>query len=488
MQGFEATVADFECGLDGRGSIAWNPGGLQAGGPWYAWEDPPTDDGDDINYWDVYSNKDNVDSPVDYELNFPVAQDWRGYMQLKIRYFVWRDDGDDATPDVDNHSPTIRVYAYDSDGAGNSDNNGFHFLGDHSGGGTATFSLLDMTNRDQVIKIKVRVFEGFFGGVASNSQWGRQRTHLYGISLTADRVQVVPDRDGALSTYSPYVMRQAGWDRYRMYFGRNETLGGVTRDRIYLTENFGDGVSGWSSDPRLVLRPDSPDSWPGERGLIHDPAVVVVGASWHMYYTGIDCAQETPGFCDFTGKKNAVFHATSNDGVTWQKHGAVNISGIPADVDLQSGVWGYGEPSILYEGGQFRLYFFSDRCFSCCSSCSGTVYLAGGVNGHDFQYHGIVSDKQYLHPEVRKTGGMYVLTGSTTFHNISKINSADPAWFPQLSEQFLFSVGPPSWWDRFEIGTPSFLPEENRVYYGGTSYVGSEQPLEESSIGVKRLP
>jgi hypothetical protein len=164
----EAILADFELGVDPRGSIGWNPGGLTVGGPSYAWHDPydSQEVWDDINYWDVYSDGDGIDEPVDYELNF-APQDWRVYKALNIQWYAWSDGGGSGT--------RIEIWAYDADGTGNSGGNGFHFLGSFSSNGSPTnhsLSLSGMGNRDQVTKIKIRVLESFFGGVGVNGANG----------------------------------------------------------------------------------------------------------------------------------------------------------------------------------------------------------------------------------------------------------------------------------------------------------------------------
>lgn len=493
------TLADFEGGLDPRGSIGYNPAGLRVDGPFYAWEQPSSPAGDDINYWDIYSNQNNVDDPVDYELNFP-AQDWRGYSVLQLSYYAWRDDGAGHNIAYDGK---IRVYAYDQSGVGNSDGNGFHWLGDHQGGGAPAFDLSSMANRAHVIKLKIRVLESFFGGVASYSQWLRQRTHLFSIRLQGSRLISIPNPNpvnpsGALdmfSQYSPFVMHEAGWDRYRMYFGRNTyepcpanncaAKNGCHADRIYLSENFGDGLTGWTS-PILVLRPDDSTAKVGERGLIHDPAVVWVPSTglWHMYYTGIDdlgsgdptnpnadCSHVAPG-------SNAIFHAISSDGVSWNRAPLKPaIVGVP--FNLASGSFGYGVPSVLYENGIYRLYFGCDA-----PGAGGSVFLAESTDGDGFTFVGPVAH-DIFGAEVRHHNSEYVLvgqggTGGTT--SILTAVSADHTSFPVARP--IFSLGPASSWDAFNTWTPSFLPGEDRIYYAGAQVGNGFSGSYPNTIGV----
>lgn len=286
------SFAEFESGVDPRGSIGFNPAGLATAGPYYAWETPQTAAQDDVNYWDVTSNGDGVNSPVDYELNF-APQDWRGQTALHINFYAWTDNGSGGGLA---YNGMIRVYAWDS-ALGNSDGNGFENLGDFIGGVPIKCNLGAMANRGSVSIIKIRVYESFFGGVGAVK---RQRTHLYSIRLAGERPISIDALDPVThpywTQYSPYVMHEAGWDRYRMYFGRNATqeecppdtcsaASFCAQDRIYLSQNFGDGISGWEA-PIELLAPSDSSAYSGERGLIHDPAVVIVGSTWHYVLHG----------------------------------------------------------------------------------------------------------------------------------------------------------------------------------------------------------
>ncbi|MHB9011266.1 MAG: discoidin domain-containing protein [Ignavibacteriaceae bacterium] len=250
------------------------------------------------------------------------------------------------------------------------------------------------------------------------------------------------------STYSPWVMHAPGWDRYRMYFGRNEIINGVNEDRIYLSENFGDGINNWGT-PILMLSPGGT----GQSALIHDPTVAIdTNSVWQMFYTGTD---------NLNGTGNQIFHANSSDGVNWTKQGLVNISGLPS----QNGQYGYGEPSILYENGIYYLYFFSDAT----PTSNGTVYLATGTDGQNFSFYGNVSGMLVSAPEVRKYGSNYILVGSAGWFTgiVEQVSSSKTSFGSSFTQ--IFSTGPAGSWDYYHIGTPDILPDESRLYYSGTS-------------------
>lgn len=171
------TISDFENGLDPRGSMGWKSGGLVTGGPDYAWENPPSPAGDDINYWDVFANGDAVDDYADYDLNLTSAdcQDWTRFASLRISRFAWSTNGNGAMG--------IQVFAHDADNTGNNQGYGYQYLGCFQTDGSTDLSLTGMLNRNQVDQIKFRVWESSFGGNVNGST-SMQRTHLYDIKLT----------------------------------------------------------------------------------------------------------------------------------------------------------------------------------------------------------------------------------------------------------------------------------------------------------------
>lgn len=166
-----ALLADFEQGVDARASTSAQAG-VTIAGPWYAWENPPSPAGDDVNYWDVYSDSDATNEYADYRLTFP-AQDWTGYTTLTIKFSTWCDGGC-------NNNRKIKVYIRDVDGTGNSDGNGYHNLGEYTDG-TYALAISGATNRDQISEVLIRVYEGYFGGVSVAN--ARQRTHIYSLEL-----------------------------------------------------------------------------------------------------------------------------------------------------------------------------------------------------------------------------------------------------------------------------------------------------------------
>lgn len=75
---------------------------------------------------------------------------------------------------------------------------------------------------------------------------------------------------------------------------------------------------------------------------VNDPSVVRVRDQWWMFYTVAE-----------TGELDEIAAATSPDGVAWQKHGVVLKRGEGSAWDSGK----VGRPSVLHEGGVFRLWF-----------------------------------------------------------------------------------------------------------------------------------
>jgi hypothetical protein len=80
----------------------------------------------------------------------------------------------------------------------------------------------------------------------------------------------------------------------------------------------------------------------GTANHVNDPSVVRLGAVWWMFYTVAE-----------TGEADEIAAATSPDGVVWEKRGVVLPRGAGAVWDSGK----VGRPSVLHEGGVFRMWF-----------------------------------------------------------------------------------------------------------------------------------
>jgi hypothetical protein len=275
----------------------------------------------------------------------------------------------------------------------------------------------------------------------------------------------IRDTSVARCTYSPYVRYDTGLDRYIMLYGSmtNDVGDHTYRDRIYYAEHFGNGIGeeGWMIK-QPILMPEV-DSRPGESGLIHDPAVILVNGVWHVYYTGAEPCNDYDVMC-----VGNIFHASGPDLFHLEKRGM--IGGIkPADY-----AYGKGEPSILYEDRIFKLFYFDSM-----GEFGASTYLAESADGHNFTYIGGVSPDITLQPSVSKHGDEYILVfsggGGTSDYKIYIARTKD---LPFPAAQPIFTTRPGEW-DSTQMGHAYYIDE--RIYYDATN---REERALDLEIGV----
>lgn len=131
---------------------------------------------------------------------------------------------------------------------------------------------------------------------------------------------------------------------------------------------------------------------PGRKGRgdfdwfgVETPAIVRVGALYHMYYSAYK-----------DGKESLVTmgHAVSPDGLRWEKKG--ELTSLTRGVGRRAGnAWGWlarAEPTAVHRDGKFHLYFADVRCRR--DDCQGSppavrgISLARSADGHEFRQHG----------------------------------------------------------------------------------------------------
>ena len=126
---------------------------------------------------------------------------------------------------------------------------------------------------------------------------------------------------------------------WRMYY----TGWGQDLWRLGLAESFDGGVTWrrYSDDPILPLGgPGSPDS-----AAVCVPMVLRHGGQWHMWYTG--SANRQQGI--------HIFHATSPDGLRWEKY-----AGNPVLRTIQDSTWEtsvISRPCVRIENGIFKMWY-----------------------------------------------------------------------------------------------------------------------------------
>ncbi len=144
------------------------------------------------------------------------------------------------------------------------------------------------------------------------------------LAPSGDR-QSAPHGEG--NVYAPEILVESGV--YRMWFGGQGKDG---HDRIQLAES-NDG-SHWDGQG-VVLEDEGANH-------VNDPSVVRVGDTYWMYYSraGSDI-------------RDVIAVATSRDGVAWSQQGVALGPGPEGSWDALL----VGRPSVLVEGGVFRMWY-----------------------------------------------------------------------------------------------------------------------------------
>lgn len=171
-----------------------------------------------------------------------------------------------------------------------------------------------------------------------------------------------PHRKGNL--YAPELVREQG--RFFLYYGAQGVDG---HDRIHLALST-DGIT-WKRQGVVLEEPGA--------NHVNDPSVVVLDGVFHLYYT---LARE--------GLKDVIALATSRDGIHFEKQRVV--LGIGKENAWDSLL--VGRPSILFEGGKFRLWYDGrkdlppgapDKSAPKSANSTRAIGLAESMDGKHFE-------------------------------------------------------------------------------------------------------
>lgn len=158
------------------------------------------------------------------------------------------------------------------------------------------------------------------------------------------KLESAPHGDG--NVYAADVIKDG--DMYRMWYGGQGKDG---HDRIAYAESS-DGVTWTRGD--VVLRDDRVNH-------LNDPSVVKVNRTFYMFYTRTE-----------VDVVDQIDVATSTDGKTWEPRGAVITPG-------KDGAWdslSVGRPSVIHDGGQFRMWYDGRKDFPLGAPVKGVPMSA----------------------------------------------------------------------------------------------------------------
>ena len=244
---------------------------------------------------------------------------------------------------------------------------------------------------------------------------------------------------GLDNIYAPHVLWHQ--DQWWMWYGGQGADG---KDAIFLA---------WSQDLVTWSKYGNPDPIPvvdhAASNHVNDPSVVWAQGMFYMYYT------EAP-----IGEEDEVHLATSADGITWEKQGAVIDVGAPGSWESDR----VGRPSVLYEEGEFRMWY------------DGQIYGVARHVGYATSSDGLTWTKHPNNPillnegaiDVAKVGDRYVMlveghTGTRSYHSSDRLS-----WNLQGT---VISLSGDSY-DSFGQVTPHLVTHQGEVralFYGGAS-------------------
>ncbi len=149
--------------------------------------------------------------------------------------------------------------------------------------------------------------------------------------------------------YNPFLIQKD--DKIWMYYAGFDS----THDRIFLAESS-DGINFTrlnNGNPVLDIGPTG--SWDEKHS--NDPIVIKVGNNYHLWYSGENNSLES-----------AMGHATSSDGIHWQKDTVNPVLKRDLSIAWESGslgtpgsggLYGISPGHILYEDSVFTLWYWS---------------------------------------------------------------------------------------------------------------------------------
>ena len=147
-----------------------------------------------------------------------------------------------------------------------------------------------------------------------------------------------------------------------------------------------------------VLTPGSKGTW--DAGALGSMSVVKVGEVFHMYYEAWGTRENMS--TDYNSLQ--IGHATSNDGIHWNKDPAnpVLTNGTANDWD-RDGTW---DPFVIYEDGMFKMWYgggMDNHCdWGYATSSDGVHFVKHGQISH----LGHVEDDHVIHDP---TSGRYAM-------------------------------------------------------------------------------
>ncbi len=172
--------------------------------------------------------------------------------------------------------------------------------------------------------------------------------------------------------------------KYKVWYGAGVPEQQST-DNVYYIEST-DPVRGWSKPIRITTDGSTKGSLTDASGKLRgssspigyggDPSVVKVNGTYYMYFSGLEWNLDDGTYHHW----NKIWLATSSDGLNWTAYGAV--------VDTENGGtlgYGSGAPSVVYYGGKFYMYYYSQSHDVNYPDEPGGLVLKISEDGYHFE-------------------------------------------------------------------------------------------------------
>jgi predicted GH43/DUF377 family glycosyl hydrolase len=220
----------------------------------------------------------------------------------------------------------------------------------------------------------------------------------------------------------------------------------------------------WTKHPDPILKPGPEGSWEDEE--VGNPSVLFDGSIYHMWYLGYD------------GEISCIGYATSQDGISWNKHSTPVLE--PGPTGSWDNPWVYRQ-CVLLNNNTFHMWY------SGYDGQTGCIGYATSTNGIDWTKHesNLVIEKGAPDswsqngvdgPSVTFDGSIYHMWfngwyGPNYFH-IGYATSPDGLNWTEYESNPVLDVGSTGSWDYPRVEEPSVLYIDGNFhmwYSGGSS-------------------
>jgi predicted GH43/DUF377 family glycosyl hydrolase len=219
----------------------------------------------------------------------------------------------------------------------------------------------------------------------------------------------------------------------------------------------------WTKHPSNPVLSGDVATW-DEQG-VYDPAVILDGSSYKMWYRG----GSGPG---------ALGYAASTDGVTWTKSGSnpVLVTGAPGAWDASD----VKSPTVVKDGATYKMWYTGTAeagtmAIGYATSTDGVTWTKSGSNPVlSVGGSGAWDEYEVGRPTVIKDGSAYKMwyTGAsnTWVYTIGYATSTDGITWTKSGSNPVLSVGGSGAWDEYTIDDPTvtFNGCNYEMWYTGT--------------------